>query len=143
MGRNVGKCTGKSTVTKVRNAKLGIGKDGQPIKATLQDGDGLFLNCAPTGAKSWILRVQVEGKCRDIGLGAANVEGAGREAFGAEYNRWGEASLMLERSLTLAEAREKAAALRKLAKAGANPVLERDRKRKRVADFCRGHESRA
>jgi hypothetical protein len=127
---------GKLTVAKVKNAKPGIGRDGQPIKATFQDGEGLFLNCAPTGAKSWILRVQADGKRRDIGLGAADVDGAGREAFGAGDDRVGEASLMLKRSLTLAEAREKAAALRKLAKAGANPVLERDRKRKRVPTFA-------
>ena len=127
---------GKLTVVKVKSAKPGTGKDGQPVKATFQDGEGLFLNCAPTGAKSWILRVQADGKRRDIGLGAADVDGSGRDAFGPEDNRLGEASLMLKRSLTLAEAREKAAALRKLAKAGANPVLERDRKRKRVPTFA-------
>ncbi len=43
---------------------------------------------------------------------------------------------MLKRSLTLAEAREKAAALRKLAMAGANPVLHLGRKRKRVPTFA-------
>jgi len=127
---------GKLTVAKVKSAKPGTGKDGQPIKATFQDGQGLFLNCAPTGAKSWILRVQTDGKRRDIGLGAADVDGSGRNAFGAEDNRLGEASLMLKRSLTLAEAREKAAALRKLAKAGADPKLERDRERKRVPTFA-------
>jgi integrase len=136
VGKKVGKDMGKLTVAKVRNAKPGIGKDGQPIKATLQDGQGLFLNCAPTGAKSWILRVQVDGKRRDVGLGAADVDSAGRDAFGPEDDRLGDASLMLKRSLTLAEAREKAAALRKLAKAGANPVLERDRKRKQVPTFA-------
>jgi integrase len=127
---------GKLTVAKVRNAKPGTGKDGQPVKAAYQDGEGLFLYCAPTGAKSWILRVQADGKRRDIGLGAADVDGVGRDAFGPRDDRLGGASLMLKRSLTLAEAREKAAALRKLAKAGANPVLERDRKRKRVPTFA-------
>jgi integrase len=127
---------GKLTVAKVRSAKPGVGKDGQPIKATFQDGQGLFLNCAPTGAKSWILRVQIDGKRRDIGLGAADVDSAGRDAFGPGDNRLGDASLMLKRSLTLAEAREKAAALRKLAKAGRDPVLERDRKRRRVPTFA-------
>lgn len=42
----MGKHVVKLTMTKMRNAKPRIGKDGQPIKATLQDGDGLFLNCA-------------------------------------------------------------------------------------------------
>lgn len=127
---------GRLTVAKVRGAKPGIGKDGQPVKATYQDGQGLFLTCAPTGAKSWILRVQVDGRRRDIGLGAADVDGAGRSAFGAEDDRLGEAPLMLKRSLTLAEAREKAAALRKIAKTGANPVQERDRQRKQVPTFA-------
>lgn len=49
---------------------------------------------------------------------------------------------MPRRSLTLAEAREKSVALRKLARAGTNPMLERERKRKR-APLRRGHDSRA
>jgi len=64
--------------------------------------------------------MQSDGKWRDIGLGVADVDSAGRDAFGAEDDRLGEASVMLKRPLTLAEAREKAAALRKLAKVGAN-----------------------
>ena len=127
---------GKLTVSKVRNAKAGLGKKGQPVRTPFQDGDGLFLNCAPTGAKSWVLRVQVNGRRRDIGLGAADVDGAGRNAFGAEDDRLAAASLMMKRSLTLAEAREKAAALRKLAKTGADPVLERDKERKRIPSFA-------
>lgn len=127
---------GKLTVANVRSAKPGKGKNGQPVKATFQDGQGLFLHCAPTGAKSWILRVQADGRRRDIGLGAADVDSAGRDAFGPADDRLAETSLMLKRSLTLAEAREKAAALRKLAKTGADPVLERDRKRKRVPTFA-------
>ncbi|MEP0390754.1 MAG: integrase arm-type DNA-binding domain-containing protein [Erythrobacter sp.] len=127
---------GKLTASKVRGAKPRIGPNGQPVRTTFQDGDGLILSCAPTGAKSWVLRVQVEGKRRDIGLGAVDVDGAGRKAFGAEDDRLAAAPLMLKRSLTLAEAREKAAALRKLAKTGADPVLERDRERKCVPTFA-------
>jgi len=44
--------------------------------------------------------------------------------------------IMLRKSLTLAEAREKAAALRRLAKAGADPVLERDKERRKVPTFA-------
>lgn len=127
---------GKLTVSKVRSAKPRTGPKGQPVRTTFQDGDGLILSCAPTGAKSWVLRVQVEGKRRDIGLGTVDADGAGRNAFGAEDNRLADTSLMLKRSLTLAEAREKAAALRKLAKAGADPVLERDKERKRIPTFA-------
>ena len=33
------------------------------------DGATLYLNAAPTGAKSWIQRLTVDGKRRDLGLG--------------------------------------------------------------------------
>lgn len=127
---------GKLTVAKVRTAKAAIGIEGQPIRSTYQDGDGLFLVCAPTGAKSWMLRVQFNNKRRDIGLGAVDVDGAGRAAFGEGDDRVGEMPLMLRRQLTLAEAREKAAALRKLAKAGIDPVAERDKARVIVPTFA-------
>lgn len=37
------------------------------------DGDGLILNVAAGGSKSWILRVRMEGGRRDIGLGSTKV----------------------------------------------------------------------
>lgn len=127
---------GKLTAAKVRTAKAGTDSKGQPVKAVYQDGDGLFLLCAPTGAKSWVLRVQVQGKRRDIGLGAVDTDGAGRNAFAAGDNRLDETPLMLRKSLSLLEARDKAAALRKLAKAGLDPVAERDRLRVHVPTFA-------
>ncbi len=36
---------------------------------TYQDGDGLFLKVGKTGAASWLLRLQRDGKRQDIGLG--------------------------------------------------------------------------
>lgn len=126
----------KLTVAKVRAAKPRIGADSRPAKATYQDGAGLFLICAATGARSWMLRVQVDGKRRDIGLGAVDDANLGRNAFGESDERLDETPLMLRRSLTLAEAREKAAALRKLAKAGSDPVIERDKERVRVPTFA-------
>ena len=48
------------TAVKVKNLKL-PGRYG--------DGDGLYLNVAPGGSKSWIQRITVEGKRRDLGLG--------------------------------------------------------------------------
>ena len=86
----MGSTLGKLTVLSVKNAK-----SGRHV-----DGDGLCLVVKPSGAKSWVLRVQVGGKRRDIGLGS---------------------------TLSLQEAREKAAGLRKAAKAGHDPVLERDK----------------
>lgn len=130
-GGTVGKLTQRSVLA----AKPGYGPGGKAVKRSYQDGDGLFLVCAPTGAKSWILRVQVDGTRRDIGLGSLD-DGSGRAAFAEGDNRLDDTPLMLRKRLTLAEAREKSAALRKLAKAGSNPVAERDRKRVKVPTFA-------
>jgi hypothetical protein len=54
------------------------------------DGRGLYLVVKPSGARSWVLRVQNQGSREEIGLGS-------------------------DTDLTLAEAREKAAHLRKIA----------------------------
>ena len=40
-----------------------------PDKGRYGDGDGLFLNITATGTKSWVQRVMVHGRRRDIGLG--------------------------------------------------------------------------
>lgn len=127
---------GKLTVAKIRSARPGFGSSGKPVKRAYQDGDGLFLLVAPSGAKSWMLRVQVDGKRRDIGLGAVDVDGLGSDAFGKDDARHSDIPLMLRKSLSLAEAREKAAALRKLAKAGNDPKVERDRQRVKVPSFA-------
>lgn len=119
---------GKLTSIKVKNAKPGKGADGQPTNSRLSDGDGLSLLVKPSGAKAWVLRVQVGKRSRDIGLGSVDLERIDRKAFGSDDPLEG-VSLMRRTSLTLEEAREKARALRKLAKAGADPVQERDRER--------------
>ncbi|MBT2186104.1 tyrosine-type recombinase/integrase [Sphingobium nicotianae] len=107
----------KLTAISVRTAKPGRHVDGK----------GLSLFVAPTGGRSWVLRVQVAGRRRDIGLGTADVSSK------QERRRDGETEesvpLLEQRLLTLAEAREKAALLRKLAKAGRDPVAERDKER--------------
>lgn len=126
---------GRLTAAKVRTAKPRVGPDGRFIKTTFQDGEGLLLVCAPSGAKSWILRVQVEGKRKDIGLGAADPDGTGTSAFSATDHRLEHIPIMLRRRLTLSEAREKAAALRKIAKAGKDPKAERDRLQARIPTF--------
>ena len=33
------------------------------------DGDGLYLNVAPSGSKSWVQRIVINGRRRDMGLG--------------------------------------------------------------------------
>ncbi|GGZ02822.1 tyrosine-type recombinase/integrase [Novosphingobium colocasiae] len=65
---------------------------------TYQDGDGLFLKVGKSGAASWLVRLQQDGKRRDIGLGSAKL-------------------------LILAEAREKAGQLRKAIKVEKRDVL--------------------
>lgn len=64
------------------------------------DGHGLYLQITPPNGKSWILRTQVRGKKRDIGLGSAHL-------------------------FTLAEAREEAQRLRKIARSDGDPLAER------------------
>ncbi len=60
------------------------------------DGNGLFLVVAPTGGKSWILRTRYAGKRPEIGLGSFS-------------------------EISLADARERAADIRKLARKGIDP----------------------
>jgi integrase len=126
----------KLTVNKVRNAKPQRNASGSAMTTRFADGSGLYLMIKPTGAKSWILRVQVAGQRRDIGLGSVDVEGPSPSVFPQGDERLGEVPIMLKKSLTLAEAREKAAALRKLAKAGLDPVVERDRERRIIPTFA-------
>lgn len=66
------------------------------------DGNGLYLVVDPSGAKRWLLRVVVQGKRRDIGLGGLSL-------------------------VTLAEAREKAVAFRRIAREGGDPLAERQK----------------
>jgi len=84
---------GTLTDTTVRNSK-DPGRYG--------DGDGLYLVVAPSGSKSWVVRVQKDGRRRDIGLGG-----------------YPKASLKL--------ARERAREVRSQVEAGADPVAERKR----------------
>ena len=64
------------------------------------DGDGLFLLVGRGGGKSWLVRVQKEGKRRDIGLGSAA-------------------------KVPLKLARERAIVVRSQVEAGIDPVAER------------------
>lgn len=48
-------------------------KAAMATPGTYQDGDGLFLKVSGKGAASWKLRVQHDGKRRDIGIGSAKL----------------------------------------------------------------------
>ena len=74
------------------------------------DGGGLYLLVAPNGSKSWLLRTVVRGKRCDIGLGSAAL-------------------------VTLGEARDDAHRLRKIARAGGDPLAERRQARRAVPTF--------
>ncbi|HKX78227.1 MAG TPA: tyrosine-type recombinase/integrase [Novosphingobium sp.] len=95
------------------------------------DGDGLHLMVKSTGAKSWVLRVQVDGRRRDIGLGGVRIEkiGQARSTVGDDV------PLEQRSHLTLAEARELSARLRNVAKAGRDPAAERRRDRSPPPSF--------
>ena len=45
----------------------------QKVPGLFADGGGLYLQVAPTGAKTWIFRFQIAGRRRDMGLGSVAV----------------------------------------------------------------------
>ncbi len=51
------------------------------------DGDGLYLYISPSGAKSWVQRIVVDGRRRDIGLGSFARVGLARARLIAHDNR--------------------------------------------------------
>ena len=73
------------------------------------DGDGLILEVRPGGSKSWIARLQANGRRRDYGLGSA-------------------------KDISLGEAREKAREYRKQLRAGSDP-LEAKRLAREIPTF--------
>ena len=66
------------------------------------DGNGLYLYVQKTGTRSWIQRLVIRGRKRELGLGSVELA-------------------------SLAEAREQALANRKLARAGGDPLAEKRR----------------
>ncbi len=82
---------GSLTATAVKAAKA-AGRYG--------DGDGLYLVVGESGSRSWMVRVQKDGRRRDIGLGSA-------------------------KKVSLALARERAALTRSQIEVGIDPIAER------------------
>lgn len=94
------------------------------------DGDGLYLLVKPTGARTWVLRVQVDGRRRDIGMGSVEtVPLLQRTTIGDDI------PLEQRSRLTLSEARELSSRLRNVAKAGRDPAAERRRDRSPPPSF--------
>lgn len=88
------------TALKVKNAKAGRHVDGR----------GLCLLVKDSGARTWVLRMQKDGRRRDYGLGSVA-------------------------DLSLADARDAAVALRRQVRTGVDPVAERRMSRKVVPSF--------
>jgi len=117
---------GKLSALTVRSAKAG----------RHADGDGLYLLVKPTGARSWLLRVQVDGMRRDVGLGSVDTS-----ARRPDDDPTNDVPILQRRVLSLVEAREKAAVLRRLAKSGRNPIAERDKDRRTSRTFKEAAEA--
>jgi integrase len=74
---------------------------------TYQDGDGLFLKVKPSGASSWYLRIQHDGKRRDIGIGSSKLITL---AMARDKAREARIAVKVERRDILAERKDAAAA---------------------------------
>ena len=74
------------------------------------DGERLLLQISPSGGKSWLMRVQINGRRRDIGPGEV-------------------------RHFSLRNARLEAAAIKKLAASGVDPLEERRKVRVIIPTF--------
>ena len=92
---------GQLTATKIKT----LTEPGRYI-----DGDGLMMEIAPGGSRSWKLRVRVDGKRRDFGLGSLSI-------------------------VTLTEAREKAREYRRLIAQGIDPVAEKKKEKIVIPTF--------
>ena len=74
------------------------------------DGNGLYLHVSETGARWWLWRGTVHGRRRELGMGAVIL-------------------------IPLAEAREIARTWRRIARGGGDPVVERDKNKRKTLTF--------
>jgi integrase len=97
---------GKLTALKIRS----LAEPGR-----YADGDGLFLDVTGKGTGRWILRVQSNGRRREIGLGSL-------------------------KTVSLSDARDAAFVMRKKIAQGIDPVAERKQERQVIPTFRRAAE---
>ena len=99
-------------------AKLTVKKvDALKEPGMYGDGSGLYLRIGPTGSKSWIARTTVHGRRRELGIGSASL-------------------------VSLAESREAAREIRKIARSGDDPDAFRKKKTMTFEEAARSvHES--
>lgn len=100
----------KLNAVQVRNAKPGRHADGKGLYLLVKPKRNRKTGAIESGARSWVLRVQVSGRRRDFGLGSIDL-------------------------VSLEEARDKARESRKLAKAGLDPALERRKALRLIPTF--------
>lgn len=87
---------------------ISLSRDMKPGRYA--DGNGLYLYVDKSGAKRWVLRTNVHGKRRDLGLGGLALVG-------------------------LADARKKARDYRRIAREGGDPVVLRKKVREGIPTF--------
>jgi integrase len=89
---------------------LNVARIKNSVPGRYADGGGLYLQVDPSGAKRWVLRVVIKGRRHELGLGGLS---------------W----------VPLADAREEAARLRKIARTGGDPLAERRQERRIIPTF--------
>lgn len=100
----------KLNTVQVRNAKPGRHADGKGLYLLVKPRRNPKTGAIESGAKSWVLRVQVAGRRRDFGLGSLDI-------------------------VSLEEARDRAREGRKIAKSGLDPSLERKKALQLIPTF--------
>lgn len=102
---------GRLTAVAIRSLRHDPAKGNRPVR--FPDGEGLYLQIAQGGTKSWLFRYTLQGKAREMGLGPLGEAPDGT---------------------SLAEARKRAAASRALLSDGIDPLTERMRVRRQRDD---------
>jgi integrase len=95
----------KLTAARVRAISHPGGELNRPMR--IGDAAGLYLQITPNGAKSWLFRFTRQGKAREMGLGSCDPDGRA--------------------GVSLAEARELAAAAKRHLINGRDPIDEREK----------------
>jgi len=92
------------------NALTAVGVRNTRKPGRYADGNGLYLHVRDSGSKSWTLRITIHGARYDMGLGSVSI-------------------------IPLADARETAARLRRIARAGGDPREDLKREKVNIPTF--------
>lgn len=95
-------------MTRVQNKLSSMAVKAMSPPGRYGDGGGLWLQVGPTGGKSWLFRFAMNGRARQMGVGAVD-------------------------DVPLAEARQKAAECRRMVRDGLDPIDEREKEKNRRA----------